>query len=205
MTSLVEGAENILLRTQALNPGEAEACCELLSVAEPVKLNVLAVTYTQSASTWATEYQQHVGSLPEQLTIISVGGRGGEMTRSSAHGESAQPTTTSGEPVIEEINDPRDLTGLGIRISEHLKSWHEGKGNGGATQMTLCFDSLTALLQYTDPETAFQFLHTITGRISQVGAVAHYHLTPDAHPEQTVATLSTLFDAVRDVADDENR
>ncbi|GGL64608.1 hypothetical protein GCM10009039_23180 [Halocalculus aciditolerans] len=52
-------------------------------------------------------------------------------------------------------------------------------------------------------ERAFQFLHVMTVKLSREGAVAHYHLDPDAHDKQTVGTLTQLFDAVLERRDGE--
>lgn len=198
MIDQLESASNILLLAPALNPGEAEACGDILTTSDATKRNVLAATYTQSASAWAAEYERHVGDLPDQLAIVSVG----ETTRSTGQAQSPQPNAFPRGPVVEAVESPSDLTGLGIRISEFLKEWDTDKWNGGAPQTAFCFDSVTAMLQYTDLQRAFRFLHTVTGRISQSGAVGHYHLTPDAHDDKTVSTLYSLFDAVVEVTED---
>jgi hypothetical protein len=62
----------------------------------------------------------------------------------------------------------------------------------------VCFGSLTKLLQYVDLKTAFRFLHVMTRQVKQVGAVAHFHIAPDAHDEQTLATIQSLFDRIVD-------
>lgn len=197
MANQLESASNILLLAPALNPGEPEVCSDILTAADATKQNTLVVTYTQSASEWAKKYEQHVGDLPEQLAIISVG----EMTRSTAQPQSPQSDAFPG-PMIEAVESPGDLTGLAIHISEYLQDWGTDKWNGGAPQMALCFDSLTVLLQYADLQRSFRFLHTLTGHISQYGAVGHYHIDPDAHDEQTLSTLYSLFDCVVEVTDE---
>jgi len=83
--------------------------------------------------------------------------------------------------------EPGDLTGLGIAIAESL-----------GPDTAVCFDSLTAMLQYADRERSFQFLHALGERCASAGATAHYHLDPEATDETTVAALSTLVDAVVD-------
>ena len=49
---------------------------------------------------------------------------------------------------------------------------------------------------------AFRFLHVVTGRVKTAGGVGHYHLDPEAHDRQTLATLKGLFDAVVNVDED---
>jgi hypothetical protein len=68
--------------------------------------------------------------------------------------------------------------------------------------IVFCFDGVTSLLQYADLQRAFRFLHVVTGRVKTVGGVGHYHLDPEAHDTQTLATLKGLFDAVIEVEDD---
>ncbi|MEF8809025.1 DUF7504 family protein [Natronomonas sp.] len=90
--------------------------------------------------------------------------------------------------------EPNDLTGQGIAIAEALDAGTE-----------VCFDSLTALLQYADRERAFQFLHSLGERCAEASATIHYHLDPEATDEQTVAAMSTLMDAVVDTETGELR
>lgn len=42
----------------------------------------------------------------------------------------------------------------------------------------------------------FRVLHVLRQQLSQSGVSAHYHLSTDARDEQTIATLTPLFDAV---------
>jgi hypothetical protein len=60
----------------------------------------------------------------------------------------------------------------------------------------VCFDSLTAMLQYVDVETAYEFLHAITGQLYAADARAHFHIDPTAHDRTTVDSIASLFDAV---------
>jgi hypothetical protein len=89
--------------------------------------------------------------------------------------------------VTETISSPSDLTGLGIQIGEFLSEW--------SAPTVLCFDSLTSMLQYVDFETAYEFLHAITGQIHASDARAHFHIDPGAHDQQQIAGITSLFDA----------
>jgi hypothetical protein len=97
---------------------------------------------------------------------------------------------------VAQVADPGDLQRLGLTISDHLA------GLDTDERTTLCFHSLSALLQYVDLRRGYRFLHTLIGRLDSVEASSHYHLDPEAHDEQTVATLRPLFDAVVDVGDE---
>jgi hypothetical protein len=83
--------------------------------------------------------------------------------------------------------EPNDLTGQGIAIAEAVTADTE-----------VCFDSLTALLQYADRERAFRFLHSLGERCTAASAGVHYHLDPETADAKTVAAVSTLMDAVVD-------
>jgi len=92
---------------------------------------------------------------------------------------------------VETISDPGDLIGLGIAISKYLSNWE-----GSPNQTVVCFHSLTPLLQYGNLQRVFRFLHVLTGPLKSIDAVAHFHLDPHAHDEQTINTLSQLFDVI---------
>jgi archaellum biogenesis ATPase FlaH len=101
---------------------------------------------------------------------------------------------------VETVSSPNDLTGLGIRITEFLTDWAENDN-----KTVVCFDSLTALLQYVELETAYEFLHIITGRMAAVDASAHFHMDPDAHEEQTIEGIATLMDAIVEVEGEDRK
>jgi ABC-type nickel/cobalt efflux system permease component RcnA len=51
------------------------------------------------------------------------------------------------------------------------------------------------MLQYVDFETAYEFLHAVTGQVHAADARAHFHIDPDAHDRQHVEAITSLFDA----------
>jgi hypothetical protein len=102
-----------------------------------------------------------------------------------------------GSLVIKTMSDPSDLTDLGITISSFLSEW-----DSNDNQTVACFHSLTSLLQYADPQRVFRFLHVLTEKFDSSEVVAHYHMDPSAHDQQTINTLTPLFDA--SVEHDEN-
>ncbi|MFH5800227.1 hypothetical protein [Haladaptatus sp. CMAA 1911] len=169
-----------------------EACVDMLTTSPPSEENVLWVTFTRSPDACIQDWLAHAGERPANLRFISVG----ETLRSVATSAPMQETPT--DAVMDTLSNPGDLTGLGIKISEVLQQWH---GNGNRT--VACFHSLTALLQYSDVQTVYKFLHVLTGRFTTADVTAHFHLDPDAHDSQTVNTLKTLFDAVAEFDGDE--
>ncbi|MFB6205533.1 MAG: hypothetical protein ABEJ05_03260 [Haloglomus sp.] len=102
---------------------------------------------------------------------------------------------SSGDPTVEtsfrstSVADPGDLTGLGIRINECVDAWAD-------RPTVLSFDSVTTVLQYADTKQVFQFLHVLTSRLGRADVMGVFHMDPDAHDDQTVATIRSLFDGV---------
>ncbi|WP_276258735.1 DUF7504 family protein [Haloglomus litoreum] len=108
-------------------------------------------------------------------------------------------TVTAGETteiVTRRIDDPSDLPRLGIAASRTVT------GADGEGRFRVCIDSLTAMLQYADRGRVYRFVQVLQDRLAQADTVAHYHMNPAAHDEQTVETLRQLFDAVVEVSAD---
>jgi len=187
----VEPGTATLVLAPSLHDATDEACLNLLSTEDATGQNVAWVTYTRSPDACIQDWLAHAGERPENMRFISVG----ETTRST----SAVSNATEGRgEVVETLSNPNDLTGLGIKLSEVLKEWAR---NDHPT--TACFDSLTALLQYADLQTVYKFLHVLTGRFDATGVTAHFHLDPDTCDDQTVSTLTSLFDTVVEFDDGE--
>ena len=176
----IADASNILVLAPSFPDGAAGVCVDLLGGDDPSETSVLGVTYTQSPGKWAADYERETGTPPADGTVISVGDWGADVG------------TEASEWTLEAVEHAGDLTALGVTLSDHLTP-------DGSGRQRLCFDSLTALLQFVELQRAFQFLHVVTGRVSSASAVGHYHLDPAAHDEQTLATIRGLFDAVVEV------
>jgi hypothetical protein len=187
----VEQGACVLLLTPSIHESTAEACHDLLTPPDSREQNILWVTYTRSPDACVRDWSSHAGERPRNARIVGVG----ETTR-AASAASGDETLTN--ETVETLANPSDLTGLGIQLSEILKEWGD---NGNET--VACFDSLTALLQYADLQTVYKFLHVLTGRFDTADVTAHFHLDPDACDQQTVSTLTSLFDAVVEREDEE--
>jgi hypothetical protein len=98
---------------------------------------------------------------------------------------------------IETVSDPSDLTRLGITLNRLLSEIATPE-----ERTTVCVHSLTSLLQYVEPRRLFRFLHIFRGKLESLDAVAHYHLDPEAHDNQTVGVFTSLFDTVVRITDD---
>lgn len=167
-------ASNVLLLTPP-DPDAAGRCVRRLT--PPTTEAALGVTYTQSPTDWLVRWRTE--SDVDRGAVVAVGEVGGSDTPQLPEGWRGERVTA-----------PADLSGTGIALTNALADLEPL----GPT--AVCFDSVTALLQYAEVQSVFRFLHAVTGRVSNTDAVAHYHLDPAAHDDQTVATVRTLFDAV---------
>jgi hypothetical protein len=181
----LEGVSNVLVLAPSMGSGKRDACLELLTQTPPASTNVLSVTFTQSAAEWIEDWNDRAGEPPARGGIVAIG-------QQEAEGDADWRVAT--------VENPSDLTGIGIELSELLSKIAGAAGDD--EPLTACFDSITSLLQYADLQRTFRFLHVVTGRIKTVGGVGHFHIDPAAHTDQELATLKGLFDAVVEVDED---
>lgn len=101
----------------------------------------------------------------------------------------ADPDTTVR---TEFVDSPGNLTDLGVTLTERLET-----SDDRDSRTVLCCQSLTVLLQYSEDDEVFQFIHTLTGHLDRFDATGHFHLHERAHDDETVAAFRSLFDRVR--------
>lgn len=171
----LDGASNVLLAAASMGGGR-EICSTLLTedFEEP---NVLFVSFTRNTSACIDQWEA-TGTEARDLAVIAVG----DEQRVD------RPDVTT-----RNVSSPSDLTGLGIGIGETLSAWD--------APIAVCFDSLTAMLQYVDFETAYEFCHTITGQFHAAGARAHFHVDPAAIDSRRIDGFASLVDARVDVGE----
>jgi hypothetical protein len=178
ITEDLDGAASILLKAPSLG-GDRQRCPSLLTdgVDDP---GILFVTFTRGAEACIDQLGEQADDA-SNLVVITVGDAGGTADREDVE--------------TRNVASASDLTGLGIEIGQVITE--------GEAPVTVCFDSLTSMLQYVEFETAFEFLHTLTGRFYAADARAHYHVDPGAHDEKQLAGIESLFDASVDLAGEE--
>lgn len=185
--------DHVLLLTPRRSPHTDAACMSLATPVEPRHLNTLFVSLTRSSEQLLDHWQTHQHELPAHLGIVPVGEQIQSTTTTSPGGETGHPSEISVTPAT----DPSDLTRLGITVNKLLEEWADG-----GRRTTMCIDSLTTFLQYVEPERLFRFLHLLQSRVDRVDGVAHYHMNPSAHAEETVNIFATLVDTVVTIEED---
>lgn len=184
----LDGASNVLVLSPTMDEAARRSFYEHLLPADPGSLDVLTVDYRQTPDEVLDEWRRYAGQRPRRSAIVSVD----ETTRSAAARSSA--TVSGPADTATTVENPSDLTGLGITVSEYLSAH-------GNADTVVVFDSLTVLLQFVELQRAFRFLHVLANRVGTAGAVGYYHMDPEAHTDQEVATLASLFDAVAEYDD----
>ena len=169
---------NILLLAPSLGGQGADVCLDVISRTKPSETNILTVTYTDTPQEWVDNWIDHAGVSPLRGGIVGIG----------------QADNAVDDPswAVKTVENPSDLTGVGIELSELLSGMATAADDD--EQIAVCFDGITSLLQYADLQRAFRFLHVVTGRVRKADARCYYHLNPTAHGQQTMATLGGLFD-----------
>ncbi len=177
---------NVLLLAPSLGGQSNDICLDLLTQTAPSETNILTVSYTDTPREWVENWLEHASVSPVRGGIVSIG----------------QAETDVDDPAwaVKTVENPSDLTGIGIELSELLSGMATAADDD--EHIAVCFDGITSLLQYADLQRAFRFLHVVTGRVKTVGGIGHFHLDPEAHDPQTLATLKGLFDAVIEVEED---
>jgi len=99
---------------------------------------------------------------------------------------------------IKYASSPVDMTGIGIQLSEFLQAFTDR----GIERNRIMVHSLSPLLMYSDLQTVFRFLHVFTGRVQSVDGLGLFCIDASAHDDQTMNTLTQLFDGVVTTSED---
>ena len=167
---------NVLIQSESRSERTRDGCHELLfghrSDLEPY---VLLVRYQPMDG----ERLEDIASKGHQIHLISVG-----------YAQSVPPTA-DGTVEATQINNPNDITRLGIIVSRITQEWSTDD-----REIRVCYDSLNVLLNYRDVKNVFRFLHVFLSTFTKTDAVAHFHVDPLEGDPQAINTLKPLFDEV---------
>lgn len=174
--------EAVLVKAPTRSNGERAVCHDLLATATPTETRVLVVTMLDRAASRQVQWERHVeAGVPAALAVVEVA--------PGASGGTDAPADPDWNAAVRRVTSPSDLTEIGMAVGSVLDSW----GDAGAP-ITVCFHSVSALLQYAESRRVFRFLHLLTSRLATTGARAHFHFDPDMHDEQAAATVRAVFD-----------
>lgn len=185
-SDLLVGAGEVLLLYDDL-PGTAEGhyCEQALTVGQAADRAELQVRFTDDDTLGIGMGNGHNNRQPAKRGLIVIGDGMEARTIANEEPDFEEPVVTDA------ILDPADLQTIGTSISRFCQHWDDA----GFT-IAVCFDSLTAILEAVEPESAFQFVHVLGKRLAAIGATAHFHVDPDAHDEAVLAPFEDALDEV---------
>ncbi|MFB6176133.1 MAG: hypothetical protein ABEI99_03120, partial [Halobaculum sp.] len=176
-------ARNTFVLAPVMSDAKTDGCFDLLDEQPPEEIDLLKIVYRSTAEDVLDEWIERTGTTPATTVIVGVDDRAQSSVMDAADDEAVD-----GQVEILTAN-PNDLTGLSMTLNNALSEL--GKTDN---DLYVCFDSITALLQFVDTESAYRFLHMFTGQLRKAGAVAHFHASPNAHDPQTLSQMKTTFD-----------
>jgi KaiC/GvpD/RAD55 family RecA-like ATPase len=141
----------------------------------------IAVSTKDGAERVLGDYRDRVDIDGRPVTVIDC------VTRQQGVGEVAD------EEYVRYTSSPVDMTGVGIKLSETLESFY---GGYEVERTRVMLHSLSTLLMYSDLQTVFRFLHVFTGRVQSVDGLGLFCIDATAHDDQTMNTLTQLFDGI---------
>lgn len=186
LSTLKQNGCNLLVVGSDHEPTRSDACRRLLACGGNESRRRVVVAANTVASTVRTRLPSASltpGGEPTTIIDWEIPTRGASAA--------ANPRSSRVETVRVEAND---LSQLGIEIHEAITA-STSVGAAEPANLRLCFDSLTPLVERYDHETAFRFLHLVTGCVDRARGMGHYHL-PVGRNAETTRTFEPLFDAI---------
>jgi|GEM_PF-3030539 len=148
---------------------------DLLGVTEPSDRNILLIQYRSMN----TDRLAAIAESAQRVKVITVGC------------SQSVPTAVSDTVEVVNINNPNDVTRLGILSTKTLDDWQALDGG-----ISVALDPLDVLFRYKSVEGTFRFLHIFLGKLSAGGAVSSFFVNPGSSNPQDVNTLKPLFDYI---------
>lgn len=185
----IADVSNVFVLAPTFAPGVDEWCHDLVDVGPDG--SVLYVVADSDLAGYVSPWTN--GDGPAHVGLLALGSR----TRSASAGDLGHREWEGLNVHLRSVENPGNLTKVGVELNGLLEVL-----TASGTDVTICFESLTTLLQYAGVEKVYKFLHVFTNQVHSVGARAHYHLDPNAHDQNDVNLLMTMLDAVVEIDGD---
>ena len=173
--------EGVLVECRSRDDRKGHACLDLLGLGDVEGRNVLLIRYRQIGE----DRLRRIAEDAADVQLITIGYR------------QSIPDDVDERIETTRINNPGELTRLGIVMTRAIGSW-----DGDDRDTVVCLDSLDVLMGYTDGRNVFRFLHVLLSKLQSSDAIAHFHIDPSTADDQGANTLKPLFDAVVTIDDD---
>jgi len=178
---------NILVTGPPLT-GKRALALDILAAGTEAGEGAIVVTTKDSATRILTDYERRTAYEGRPVAVVDC------VTRQQGVSEVRE------DKRIKYTSSPVDMTGIGIKLSEFLQAFYQDQG---IKKNRIMVHSLSTLLMYADLQTVFRFLHVFTGRIQSVDGLGIFCIDSTAHDQQTMNTLTQLFDGVIRMSEDE--
>lgn len=153
---------------------------DLLGVTAESNRNVLLIQYRSLE----TDTLEAIATNAQRVTVITIGC------------SQTVPESVSEKVKRININNPNDVTRLGILATGVVKDWANVDG-----EITVSLDPLDVLFRYKSVKGTFRFLHIFLGKLSNAGAISHFSVNPSASDPRDINTLKPLFDHIMTIDD----
>ncbi|TQQ82658.1 hypothetical protein EGH24_04205 [Halonotius terrestris] len=153
---------------------------DLLGLDETSDRNVLLIQYRSLD----VERLEEIATNASRVKVITIGC------------SQSVPNAVSDTVEVVDINNPNDVTRLGILATKTLDDWSAFEG-----ETAVSLDPLDVLFRYKTVEGTFRFLHIFLGKLSSGGAITHFFVNPSATDPKNINTLKPLFDYVMTIDD----
>jgi KaiC/GvpD/RAD55 family RecA-like ATPase len=157
--------------------GKTEAVLDLLAVGTRAGQHAVAVSPDRSAEKVLSRFAGD----DARLWLVDCSGSGRSSLDDSDH--------------VSFVSSPGDLTGIGIGVAKATRAIGPEVHSG----LRMSVLSVSTLLQYSEADRVFNFLHVLTGRVAAGDYLGVFTIDPSAHDDPTVNVITSQFDAVLDV------
>jgi hypothetical protein len=165
----------ILVQCSSQDARKHDARRDLLGVTEADDRNILLIQYRSMNP----DRLAAIAEAAQRVKVITVGC------------SQSVPNAVKDTVEVVNINNPNDVTRLGILSTKTLDDWQALDGG-----IAVSLDPLDVLFRYKSVEGTFRFLHIFLGKLSAGGAVSSFFVNPSAGNPQDVNTLKPLFDHI---------
>lgn len=158
--------------------GKRRIALEMLAAGAPPE-HAIAVSPDTDARRLHRAYDDVPGSERERLHVVDCTGTAGSGSVERA-------------PDVQYVSSPGDLTGIGVGIVKATRDI----GPDAEAGLRLSILSLSTVARYTDAQRAFNFLHTVTGRVAAADYLGVATVDPSTHAPEELSTITSLFDTM---------
>ncbi|QSG03062.1 RAD55 family ATPase [Natranaeroarchaeum sulfidigenes] len=184
----LESGTNLLITGPPLS-GKRRLALDILADGTRKEEGAIVVTTKDSGDKILSEYRKRIDDVENRpLGVVDC------VTKQRGVGSAEDG------PQLKYASSPVDMTGIGIKLSEFLQDFYERRG---LQQNRVLMHSVSTLLMYSDLQTVFRFLHVFTGRVQSANGLGLYVIDSTAHDDQTMNTLTQLFDGVVELSEND--